>query len=195
MPDFLEDFIETKETSISEDKKDIPKSYEKEDHKLIPDEVEDPKCNKIEIFSVYLIIIILVALLIFLINIRGFIIPAVGKDWFFQTFVISISFILVTILAVAYENHIHTSDLTLRNFLIFIFIVQLIILVITISQFFTHGNIESPAILSATLAILVLIWFILSYNSKVRFLLLIYIVLLVAFAILLLNTERIIETQ
>ena len=148
-----------------------------------------------EIFTMFFIIVIVIGLLIFLTIIRGFIIRVVGKDWFLPVSIISLFFILTTILVVGYENHIKITNYSLKLFLVFLFVIQAILLLLTVSQFFTHGNTISPAILSSILTILVLIWFMLSYKSNVRFLLLIYAALTAAFAILLLQAFQRQETS
>jgi len=168
----------------NDEKKDSEKEIENKPKKEI---------NKPETFVIYIILIVIITMLIFLINIRGFIIPAVGKDWFLPVFLISISFILITILVVGYQNHIKIENESLRLFLVFFFIAQSIILLIIISQFFTHGNTRAPALLSGLLSIMILIWFLLSHKSKVRYLLLIYSFLMIAFAFLLLRTRKIVE--
>lgn len=181
--------------SDDNDKKDKSDSGKTESDKQSDDKDNRKKIeiNKQEIFAIYVIVVVIITMLIFLINIRGFIIPAVGKDWFLPVFLISISFILITILVVGYQNHIKIEDDSLRLFLVFFFIVQSVILLIIISQFFTHGNTRAPALLSGLLSIMILIWFLLSYKSKVRYLLLIYSFLMLAFAFLLLRTKKIVE--
>lgn len=151
--------------------------------------VKDERC-KHEIFTMYVIIVIIIFMLIFLIVIRGFIIPVIDKNWFFPAFLLSIFYILTTILVVGYENHIKTEHSGLRTFLIFYLIAQSILLVLIISQFFTHGNVKSTSVMSGVLTLMILIWFLLSYNSRVRFTLLIYALIMALFTYLMATTIK-----
>jgi len=151
--------------------------------------VKDDRCRT-EIFSMYLIVVIVIFMLIFLIVIRGFVIPVVNKDWFFPIFLLSIFYILTTILIVGYENHIKTAHTGLRMFLIFYLIAQSILLILIISQFFTHGNVKSTSVMSAVLTIMILIWFLISYNSKIRYTLLVYALIMALFTYLMMTTIK-----
>jgi hypothetical protein len=148
-----------------------------------------------EIFIVYCILITLLTLLIFLTIIRGFIIPAINKDIFLPIFIICLFTSLAIFIVVCYENHSKTEDYVKRNLLFFTFLIQSVVLAVMLSQFFTHGNTYSTALLAALLCIIILFWYIWSYKSPIRNLLLIYFIFVLVFGIFLLYVRKRFETS
>jgi len=157
------------------------------------DDIKEEKQCKSDIFIMYVILAIVITLLIFLIIIRGFIIPVINKDWFFPIFILGISYAIMTILAVGYSNHVNIKNEGLKTFLIFFLIVHSIVLLITLSQFYTHGNVKDTSVLAALLTLSILIWFILSYKNRVSYLLLGYALLMALFTYLMMTTIKLVD--